>query len=47
MFPYMTGAKSPLLPFLWYAADHVGVPGELTGCGIGLQIQYLCLVVFL
>lgn len=47
MFPYMKGAKSPLLPFLWYAAGHAGAPGELNDCDIGHQSKYLCLAVFL
>ena len=28
----MTGAKSPVLPFLWYAADYAGAPNEATDC---------------
>lgn len=26
MSPYLTQAKSPVLPFLWYAPDHAGAP---------------------
>lgn len=32
MFPYMTGAKSPVLPFLWYAAADARAPNEPTDC---------------
>lgn len=32
MFPYVTGITSPVLPFLWYAADHAGASNEPTDC---------------
>lgn len=47
MFPYMTEAKSPMLPFLWYAPGYAEAPDHPPDWWSGLHIQYLSLSVFL